>query len=339
MTPSSPTPGTTKLIGTHDGAFHCDEALAVYLLRQTAAYADAPVMRTRDPEQLAKANVVVDVGGVYDPKNHRYDHHQRGFSEFFSPLHGTTKLSSAGLVYKHFGREVLENVLKKSGITLHADAIYKPVYDAFIEAVDAVDNGVSIQEGIPKYRSSTDLSSRVGHLNAPWNAVPGSKRANQELNFQLAVGLTGREFEDAVVRTATEWYPAREVVAKAFDSRTSDWTGGEIMVMRDWAPWKNHLYEIEKDAGENKVLYVVYEDQTKRGWRVQCVPVAPGSFESRRPLPEKWRGVRNEELSKLTGIDGCVFVHASGFIGGNATFDGAMQMVKKALQLTANIGK
>jgi uncharacterized UPF0160 family protein len=29
------------MIGTHNGTFHCDEALAVFLLRQTKEYADA----------------------------------------------------------------------------------------------------------------------------------------------------------------------------------------------------------------------------------------------------------------------------------------------------------
>ena len=46
-------------------------------------------------------DIVVDVGGVYDPSRHRYDHHQRGFTEVFG--HGgfdKIKLSSAGLVYK-----------------------------------------------------------------------------------------------------------------------------------------------------------------------------------------------------------------------------------------------
>lgn len=41
----------------------------------------------------------------------------------------------------------------------------------FIEAIDGIDNGISqypndIQ---PKYRSRTDLSSRVGWLNPAWN--------------------------------------------------------------------------------------------------------------------------------------------------------------------------
>lgn len=48
---------------------------------------------------LEGLDAVLDVGGVYDPSRDRYDHHQKGFQEVFG--HGfTTKLSSAGLVYK-----------------------------------------------------------------------------------------------------------------------------------------------------------------------------------------------------------------------------------------------
>lgn len=46
------------------------------------------------------------------------------------------------------------------------------------------------------------------------------------------------------------------------------------------------------------------------------MPVSPESFESRKALPELWRGVRDEALCQLTGIPGCIFVHTSGFIGG-----------------------
>lgn len=50
---------------------------------------------------LETLDAVVDVGGVYVPRRYRYDHHQKGFDEVLG--HGfTTKLSSAGLVYKVF---------------------------------------------------------------------------------------------------------------------------------------------------------------------------------------------------------------------------------------------
>jgi uncharacterized UPF0160 family protein len=71
-------------------------------------FTSVTLVRTRDPEVIDKADIVVDVGSVYDPSRHRYDHHQREFTETFSPKHTVTRLSSAGLVYKHFGREVVE---------------------------------------------------------------------------------------------------------------------------------------------------------------------------------------------------------------------------------------
>jgi uncharacterized UPF0160 family protein len=52
-----------------------------------------------------------------------------------------------------------------------------------------------------------------------------------------------------------------------------------------------------------------------------------------RSMPAAWRGVRDQALSDVSGIPGCVFVHAGGFIGGNATYDGALAMAKKSLVL------
>lgn len=61
--------------------------------------------------------------------------------------------------------------------------------------------------------------------------------------------------------------------------------------------------------------------------------VAPDRFESRKALPEAWRGLRDDDLSKGSGIPGGVFVHMSGFIGGNTTYEGALAMAKAALKL------
>ena len=77
MATPTPVPGHIPVIGTHDGNFHCDEALACFMLKKLPEYAAAEIKRTRDPAQLATCDVVVDVGGVYDPTIHKYDHHQR----------------------------------------------------------------------------------------------------------------------------------------------------------------------------------------------------------------------------------------------------------------------
>lgn len=41
-----------KKIGTHNGVFHCDEALACFMLKQLPEYSEADIVRTRDPEVI-----------------------------------------------------------------------------------------------------------------------------------------------------------------------------------------------------------------------------------------------------------------------------------------------
>jgi len=84
------------------GSFHADEALAVYLLRLTPTYKNAPVTRSRNSDILSQCDIVVDVEGKYDGVKY-FDHHQRGFEHVFSDKFGT-KLSSAGLIYKYVHR-------------------------------------------------------------------------------------------------------------------------------------------------------------------------------------------------------------------------------------------
>lgn len=86
---------------------------------------------------------------------------------------------------------------------------------------------------------------------------------------------------------------------------------------------QEHLFQLEEEhgiTGDGLPLYVIYPDEAGANWRVQAVPVSPGSFISRKALPEEWRGLRDDNLSKLTGIDDCIFVHASGFIGGKLSY-------------------
>lgn len=98
------------------------------------------------------------------------------------------------------------------------------------------------------------------------------------------------------------------------------------------APWKEHLFDLEKElCVEQPILYVLYEDEREHKWRIQCVPPAAGSFDQRKGMPEAWRGLRDEALSAVCGVPGCVFVHAGGFIGGNNTYEGVLEMARKSI--------
>ncbi len=58
-------------IGTHNGAFHCDEALACAILKTLPQYKEAEIVRTRDQAILDTCDIVVDVGGVFDHEKKR----------------------------------------------------------------------------------------------------------------------------------------------------------------------------------------------------------------------------------------------------------------------------
>jgi uncharacterized UPF0160 family protein len=325
----------TKIIGTHNGTFHCDEALAVFLLRQTATYRDSDLIRSRDPAVLDTCDIVVDVGAIYDESKQRFDHHQRGFTEVFG--HGfETKLSSAGLIYKHFGKEIIANRKQTPVDHPQVTTLWLKLYREFIEAIDAIDNGVSQYptDIKPKYRLRTDLSGRVGWLNPAWNQSVDSQVVDAQ--FAKASQMAGEEFLGRLDYYADAWLPARDLVVSALNHRNNVDPSGKILLFEQFAPWKEHLFELETQLSiseDTKPIYVIYTDETAGNYRIQAVPVSPESFESRKALPEAWRGLRDDELSKATGINGGIFVHASGFIGGNKTKEGALALAKAALAM------
>ncbi|KAF4349661.1 hypothetical protein F8388_019621 [Cannabis sativa] len=290
---------TTNLIGTHNGTFHCDEALACYFLRLTNKFSAAKILRTRDIQVLDSLEALVDVGGVYDPSRNRFDHHQHGFHQVLG--HGfTTKLSSAGLVYK---------------------------------AIDAIDNGIN-QYDIdqpPKYVNNTNLSSRVGRLNLDWLDHDLSSEKEDEA-FQCAMNLAGSEFLDILNFHARSWLPARSIVMECLLARGNIDPSKEIMVLTKSCPWKLHIFELEEEMKiDPPIKYVIYQDDRNKTWRIQAVAISHDKFESRRPLPSVWRGLEHDKLSEVAGIPGCVFVHMSGFIGGNLSYEGALAMARVSL--------
>ncbi|XP_059051756.1 MYG1 protein [Achroia grisella] len=323
-------------IGTHDGVFHCDEVLACYMLKRLPQYKDAEIVRTRDPGKLKECDIVVDVGAVYDHENKRYDHHQREFNETLSTLKPTLgdkykiKLSSAGLVYAFYGEQMLQELAPKESPLTPSDLniIYKKVYESLIEEIDAIDNGVPMTDDEPKYKIRTHLSARVARLNPNWNS-------NQQIDinevFKKAMVLVSEELLHTVNYFISTWLPARDYVKSAIDSRFEIHSSGQILEFTERFPWKEHLFDLETEMElGHEIKYVLFNDKPG-SWRVQAVPVSPTSFILRKPLSKKWWGVRDEILSDVAQIEGCIFCHSTGFIGGNVSREGALQMAIASL--------
>nr|AAW26337.1 SJCHGC01215 protein [Schistosoma japonicum] len=236
-----------KRIGTHDGCFHCDEVLAVVLLKHLPEYKNASVVRSRDPDVLSVCDVVVDVGGVYDPQTYRFDHHQKDFSltwsKYFDVKMWDVKLSSAGLVYVHFGKRVLSLL---TGLEINHEVlekIFMRVYESFILEIDGQDNGTPQSKMPLKYNINTGLYCRVRRLNPWWNS--GSEES--ESAFQRAINLVSREFLDTVDYFANCWWPARHIVAQAMSCREDVDPSKMIIVLDRSCPWKSHLFDLERE--------------------------------------------------------------------------------------------
>ena len=322
---------TVMKICTHSGSFHADESLAVYLLRLLPKFSGAQLVRSRDPADWEEADIVVDVGGKYDNGGKWFDHHQRNLSESFSKDF-QTKLSSAGLIYKHFGKDIIYEVLKMEN-PADVDLLYVKIYKEFIEALDSNDNGINnYSTDVEKKFNDRNLTlpALVSQLNPLWNTNPENKDYDDA--FEGAAQLMGSAFINLLRGYGQGWLPARTVVELAFKQRFEVHPSGAILILDSFCPWKDHLYSIEKESdAAGAIKFVLFSDSSKK-WRVSTVLVTSSSFEFRLGLPQSWRGLRDEGLSKVTGVEGCIFVHAAGFIGGCNTKEGVFALAKKALE-------
>ena len=242
------------------------------------------------------------------------------------------------------------------------DRVHTKIYRDFIEAFDANDNGVSAYDtaqldnaGVKKRFNDRGFSiaSVVNRYNyAPLPASEASTittngaaptapdgQAEEDARFLLASSFTGQQFVFELTDTVNSWLPAYNIVASSFASRHEYDSAGRIMVLphrKEGLPYHDHLDALEADANvPGQVLYTLFPENGEKDskWRIRAVAKSNEGFENRKPLPEKWRGVRDEQLSEVAGIPGCVFVHASGFIGGNKTFEGVLQMAKQACEI------
>lgn len=305
-----------KLV-THNGNFHYDEVLATTLLREI--YEDAEVIRTRNEEIIKTGDIVYDVGGVFNPDEKRFDHHQNTFVDTFSPDH-TTKLSSCGLIYKYYCDKLFEKYNFDRTHSLYDEIKYK-IYNEFFQYADALDNGVNI--------FSKMIPRTLGDVVAGFNVYNCKSRDEEELEelqnsrFFEAQKLVRIDFINYIEYIFNDYVPSYMNVCDEMEK-----VDGEIYITNLKVP-PNLILTIDLKLKKD-LKYVIYKN--KHAFRILALPVEKGTFTTRVPLFEKWQGLRNEELSKKSGIEGCIFVHASGFTGGNKTLGGAIKMCEVSLE-------
>jgi uncharacterized UPF0160 family protein len=308
----------TVKVGTHDGVFHADDVLACAIVRMALGgegweWADEPTsdsaklafVRTRDPRVLDDCDIVIDVGGVYDPDRGRFDHHQTGRA---GARPSGVLYSAAGLVWRKYGEIVCSN-----------KAVAEEVDRKFVAPVCATDNGQKLfNGGTPAFEkiAPTSFSSLIASLNPCWYEYPSHDGC-----FQSAVE-TAQYLLSRAIKAAEGKAKARAIVREALRADPD----AAVIRLDRFVPWEEEIVESAPHA-----LYVVFPNETGDTQMVQCVPDALGSFGKRKALPAAWSGLRDAAFCAATGVEDGVFCHPDVFICGARTREGAMRLARLAV--------
>ncbi|MGI8411065.1 MAG: MYG1 family protein [Solirubrobacteraceae bacterium] len=289
------------LIATHNGSFHADEVFAIASL----GLLDDPVevVRTRERDTLARADLRVDVGFRDDAATGDFDHHQR---DFRAARENGVRYASFGLVWREFGMRVCD------GDPEVADA----VEETLVQGVDANDVGQQLTQSLLGVHPMS-VNAIIGAFNARWDEslTPEQERERFDAAVALARGILLREVASAASGRRSERI-VREAVAAATDPR--------IVELPVNAPWKQVLVPAAPDA-----LFVIYPK--RQGFGLEAVPRELGTFENRRDLPGTWGGLEGADLVAATGVEEALFCHAKRFLAVALTRPAVKRLAELAL--------
>ncbi|QHJ13959.1 hypothetical protein FX988_04240 [Paraglaciecola mesophila] len=285
-----------KIVVTHSGNFHADDVFSVAALK--SVFPTFTLIRTRDKDIIAKADVVIDVGGEHDAATDRFDHHQRGGA---GERDNGVPYSSFGLIWQKYGLAICEN----------NQELANAIDAGLVSTIDAIDCGhvKGVAEGI-------SLSQTISMFNPTWQ-----EEGDFDSGFNEAVDFAARILARAIA-AASGGLNAKAIVAEAIKNAQDP----RVIVLEKYTPWKKTVHTLSEQA-----LYMVYPSQSGQ-WMIQTVPVEPGSFEDRKSLPKPWAGLSDAELQAETGIEDAMFCHNGLFIAGTASFESTMKMAELALK-------
>lgn len=295
-----------KLIGTHSGSFHADDAIGVSILKVLHPFAD--VVRSRDPAVWATCDALVDVGGEYVPEKNLFDHHQKGF---FERRLNSIPYAGSGLVWRTYGPRYVMAILPTLD-PAQADAVAHEVDIRLIQHADAIDSGIAV-DCPPAF----SLSGIIDTLNATWF----DQGDHDDARFAQAVKIA-----DVVLRNLTRAVAAElSAAAKVRAARTLH--NGRILVLDT----PRLPYDVVVCAEMPEVLFVVYPESQGSQHQVRVVPKQLGSFHARADLPAEWAGLRDADLVHKTGVSDAVFCHNGRFICGAGSKAGALKLAELAV--------
>src|ERR1035438_10286486 len=180
-----------KLV-THSETFHADDVLAYSVLSRI--FPDSTLVRTRDAAEIAKGDIVFDVGGEYSPDKNRFDHHFKGSKRRPNGV----AYSSFGLIWEVHGTEYLKRLYPTKPKEA-LEVLVKRLDAELVQGIDAVDTGFTGAE-TPELTKSKKiamvLADHINAFNGTWmeNKQPQDARFQQAAHFASQVLIQAPEF-------------------------------------------------------------------------------------------------------------------------------------------------
>lgn len=321
------------IIATHDGSFHADETTACAIL--TYIYENSTIIRSRKPDILETADIIIDVSGLNDEKH--FDHHSNNFTEKRS---NGICYATAGLMWEKFGllflQKVKDNFLKDENIDADIlQSAFLRIDKEIMTAIDLNDNGHLNQylDSIVNIKTKEERTIfntlNEFYLNDPsisyivaMQNIPNASSELQNKMFNQTVDILQKILINASINALYTEHGIKQVL----DSYNGK---DKILILQKQLPWKAAVLS-HFDYFKNCYL-AIYPDK-KLGWRIQSLPFSTSElFKNKLRAPISWRGLDNECLDAITHIPGGIFVHKAGFTGGNKTFENTLLMAQKWL--------
>lgn len=242
------------------------------------------------------------LGGQYDPSQGHYDHHQRDFK---LTRENGQPYATAGLIWRDLGQPAIAEITTEFD---QVQAVINAIDVEIMEKIDAVDCGV---DGV-----NSPISEIISSFVPSWY-----EEGDYDMAFLKAVEVATTFLRNSIKRVYGTLLAAK-VVMEADRS-----AGGKILILDRFCPWQETVIADEQFS---ELEFVVFPDPTG-SWRVQTIPLSMEGFKSRKDLPETWAGLRDLELSELTGVADAVFCHKGRFIAGAKSREGILRLGELAV--------
>jgi uncharacterized UPF0160 family protein len=303
-------------IVTHNGKIHSDEVSSIALLSTYFSYKnhEITVLRTRDFEKFLLTDILVDVGLEYNHDSLKYDHHQKDFNETWSDK-DTVLLSCLGLIWRHYGSEIIEMYLTDNSDQYDDSFNYSEetinelkdiIYYKLFQEIDATDNCTPF--------GNDYISPLVAALNGDIN-----DEEIQNENFNKAVELVGNIFNIKFKEIINSYFNFQKDLETVKQMNLS---GPYLIVDKNIPTIFKCLTELDP---ENKIKFCIFVNQKEQKEQNEYTIKARNKFNPVCPI------LSEDMLRQSCNENDIIFVHKGGFLAKTKTLETARLIINLSL--------